>query len=351
MPRNQAEGTIEVAGETFEINKKTLPDVRSQTQNGTLPPVVAIAVSDLHLGETAPAARSAEKDWWEVQRRALLELLSIRSYFPNVPILYAGDIFNKWNPRPEVINFAIEYLPHGYAVPGNHDLPYHDYDLIKKSGYWTLVKAGIISNVSPEIARQYTINYKSVVIYGFPHGFKINPRIRHDGDLHIALVHQYIWSKGNEHKDAPESGYFRVAHTELRYSGFDVGIFGDNHKGFYHTGLTSRDGPRKMVPIFNCGTFLCRNTDERNDKPRVGLIHVDGTVSTYFMDTSLDRWTIEDIAYSESSAEMSKEVLDSLSKMSEASIDFQGAIQRYMAKTGTRVSVKEIILQAMETDG
>src|SRR5580704_11435281 len=103
-------------------------------------PVVAIACADFHLSENAPVARSAEKSWWDAMRRPLRELRELQARH-DCPILFCGDLFDVWNPRPAVINFALEELPEMFGISGNHDQPFHASDLLGQSAYWTMVAA------------------------------------------------------------------------------------------------------------------------------------------------------------------------------------------------------------------
>lgn len=347
MARSKRKGTIEVGGVALEINKTSLPDLWSKTQSGALSPIVAIGVADIHLQETAPIARSKEKDWYEVQRRALVELNYVKNKLDGVPILIAGDIFNKWNPRPELINFAIENMPSGcYAVPGNHDLPYHDYKLKEKSAYWTLVKANAIVDVPPsqQIHVGCGTDAVDIMVHGFPHGFEIE-KMERDGRvrfLNIALVHSYIWTDTKGFPGAPVDQTSGSYHNKLREHGYSVGIFGDNHKGF------SKRYP-SLVNIFNCGTFIARNIDERNYKPQIGLIHADGQVTPYYMDTSLDKWaSLDEIDEASNKEVIGQEVIDELMSLVTKVGDFNFAIERYMKAKVTNRSVKQIIREALE---
>ena len=50
------------------------------------------------------------------------------------PECLRANIYTKW---PELINWAIKHLPPMLAVPGQHDLPYHDYKELGRSAYAT----------------------------------------------------------------------------------------------------------------------------------------------------------------------------------------------------------------------
>ena len=116
-------------------------------------PVIALLVGDIHLSAKAPLCRAKEPDWFEAMARPLMELVDLQKQIGKEsdgipPILCAGDVFDRWNSPPELINFALEYLPpQMYSIPGQHDLPNHNYNEIDRSAYWTLVAANKITNV------------------------------------------------------------------------------------------------------------------------------------------------------------------------------------------------------------
>src|SRR4051812_12555947 len=72
----------------------------------TPPKVNSLWCSDIHLSHKPPIARSAEPCWYSAMQRQLDELRSVALEL-DVPIFVAGDIFDRWNPPPELINFAI----------------------------------------------------------------------------------------------------------------------------------------------------------------------------------------------------------------------------------------------------
>ena len=89
---------------------------------------IAVAISDVHLSHTPPPARSEEPDWYEAMRRPLkqVEYIARRN---EVPIICAGDLFHRWWSPPPLVNFAIKTCPKMFAIPGQHDLQYHQYNI------------------------------------------------------------------------------------------------------------------------------------------------------------------------------------------------------------------------------
>ena len=143
-----------------QSHRRDVPHMRESNK------VIAILCADIHLQHKAPVWRSAEDDWYEAMRRPLKEITDL-GYTHNCPIIIAGDIFTKWNSCPELINFALTYLPSGaYCIPGQHDLPNHQIKDIEKSAYQTLIKAGKITDF-----KQTHLNIAH--INAFPFGTKL----------------------------------------------------------------------------------------------------------------------------------------------------------------------------------
>jgi len=306
-----------------------MPRVRSNHTE-----VVGILCSDIHLSLKPPISRAGEPDWFKAMARPLreiTELASSREYA--CPILCAGDIFDKWNSPPELINFAIANLPKMYAVPGQHDLPLHNYQDIHKSAYWTLVEAGVIENLDPE---ELPLN-AGFYIYPFPWGHPITPPSSED-EMKVAVVHQYIWmDKATSYPGAPEEN--KLTEGPVNMGGYDVMIFGDNHKGF----LTQKGN----CTVLNCGGFMRRNADQIDYKPHVGLLLSDGSVKLHYLDISEDiieaKGPIIDIG---EDMEL-QEFMSELMSLEESTLNFEEAMEQTLKKIKPNKAVKNLILEAM----
>ena len=306
--------------------------------------VAAICVADLHLTLQAPACR-AEEDWLAVQKGYLEQLSKIQqecgSDFPEygqVPILVAGDVFDRWNPPHELINFALRHLPNGIlAVPGQHDLPNHRLEDMHKSGYGVLVQAGKIKDLSGLLPTQYAWK---IMVYGCGWGQKIRPpqpSPRHRM-LTVALIHRYCWTPDTGYPGAPEEGACSSFARELK--GYDVAVFGDNHKGFQKTLKTG-------TVVFNCGTFLRRKQDERATVPRVGLLYHSGKVKARPLSTEKDRFheAVKDIE--EAPVDM-QAFLRQLKDLGDSFVDFRNAVKEHLRSGDLSPEVQEIIRDAIE---
>src|ERR1700722_8447281 len=126
-----------------EGNERSIERELSDLSQTTLMPannkeVIAITISDVHLSPKAPSFRSTEPDWYAYQDR-VLDQVNYWSEKYEVPVLAAGDICDYWLSPPEMINRVSKKIKGWYSIPGQHDLPNHQYHDIHRSAYQTLV--------------------------------------------------------------------------------------------------------------------------------------------------------------------------------------------------------------------
>jgi len=295
--------------------------------------LIAILMADLHLSHKAPAARSCEKDWYAVQRGYLRQVSRLqkrhsRDLTYQIPVVVAGDLFDRWNAPAELVNFALANLPKSiFAVPGNHDLPPGGWKDLKKTAFYTLVKANRITLLEP--GKPMEMGGRAPLrMHGFPSGFQVKPLENlHDMLVEIAVVHQYIWTKATGHPGAdPEH---RAKAMMPRLKGYDVACFGDNHTPL------SVAGPTR---IFNPGTFMCRKSDERGITPSVGLLRSDNSIERFYLDVSGDRFV--------DAADLQKTMIDygefmaELSQLGDVAISFADAILRRLDRDDVPEAVK-----------
>ena len=315
------------------------PNQSNQREMSDMPPtnekIIAILCADLHLSPKPPIWRSAEPDWYEAMKRPLGELRGLHLKYDECPILCAGDIFDKWNSPPELINFALEYLPDQmYCIPGQHDLPDHNYHEIVRSAYWTLVKAGKIKNIKTDWRYDAQTGF---AFRGFPFGSKLKPCTIEDSPLKIALIHEYRWIKGSSYPGAPVVDKLSEA---ISKHGYDVIVYGDNHKGFIYTAGDTI--------VFNCGSLMRRHSDEIDYRPQVGLLLESGKVVPHFLDISADKY-IEGVDDSAPVEEMDmSEFIEELKKLGETGLEFVQRVERFFKKNKTKKVVQKIIRKGME---
>lgn len=278
------------------------------------------------MSQSAPVWRSPEPDWYAAMCRPLHFLYDLCKKH-SCPLVVAGDVFDKWNPPPELINFALKnFRAFGkfggvYAVPGQHDLPNHRYEDIKKSGYWTLVEAGVIENLPAGETRALSRNFS---VTGFPWKAILGlPSVKDDRVVNLAVVHDYCWKDGHSFPGCPQEKH--VEEHRRRLKGYTAAVFGDNHNGFLHS--------RKDMDILNCGSLMRRNADQFGYETGCGLLKSDGRISYISVphgeDKNLESADSYKLVQGSGSLEAFAEVLQGLGELT---ADFQESCKRYMTK-------------------
>jgi hypothetical protein len=291
---------------------------------------LAVLCSDIHLSVSPPAARRCEPDWFAAMARTLHQVKELALSCGDVPVICAGDVFDRWNSSPELINFALQELPHLWAIPGQHDLPLHRADLIKKSAFWTLVMAGKISLLS----KWGSIPNAGIKVYGFGWGEKITPPDFSDRfvGIRLAAVHSFIWTEDYGYPGVSDDSNLRHFRTQLK-GYYDAAVFGDNHKGFL------------AAKILNAGTLFRRKSDEINYRPSVGILRASGKIEWYVLDISGE--VMESVVESEGSSPSADfgDFISGLSNLTSDPLSFLEVMQRSMRQCpgGIRKVLEEVM--------
>ena len=262
-------------GKRIEVSRADLPNLRPSD-------ILAITVSDIHLRITTPTARREEEDWLGAQKRPLQELKELKDHL-QCPILFAGDLFDQWRSSPELVNYSLENLPHMYGIPGQHDLPFHRYNDIKKSAFWTVVYNKILDNIpsGKTIMLFNKANRSQIRVHSFPWNTPIKKlKKKQEGVIDVALIHEYCWIDKNKYTGADKKAELPKFKKALK--NYDFAVFGDNHLGFI-----ADCGNTKVI---NNGAFQRTKKDQEAYSPFVGLLMVDGSIKKYLIDTTHDKF-------------------------------------------------------------
>jgi DNA repair exonuclease SbcCD nuclease subunit len=302
-------------------------------------PVEALAIltGDWHLDHDPPRARAETRDeWYEAQAfaisgiRQIVRKESAKAGY-KIPVIISGDIFNKAD-RPDkaanpsrLVNSAIRWIGDlettVCAVPGQHDLPNHNYANIRESPYWTLVEADTIVNLAPGEARRFN---SKLGLVGYPWGYE--PQEEFEGDSNyttLCVIHKYIWHALHKHPKALPNERVDVFMDSC--SGFDAFVAGDNHSGFLY-----------KDKFFVNGTLMRRNSDEIDYNPWVGVLYSDGHIETRRLDVSRDK-------FRENLHEGDKEVLE------DAGVDYDEFVQAVRGMTDAHINFKNWVLRAVDS--
>lgn len=304
--------------------------------------VVAILCSDIHLSHKPPSARAERGDEWYAAMLRPLDEISNLAETHQCPIICAGDIFDRYNPPPELVNWAYTALPTMYAIPGQHDLRHHQLGDLKSTAYQTLVNSDVIIHLA---AKGYVTD-TNVNLFPFSWGSEVQPLDRSlpnvPGTLNLAVAHSYIWRAKDGYEGVPQEFHLKSYADKLK--GYDAAVFGDNHISWLSRVANCE--------VYNSGTLLRRKANERSYKPTVGLLHEDGSIIRHFLDTSQDRWVNEDeipkVLMSEVDPNFD-EFLAELEGLEHEALDFTGAIRRAIDNDKhVDPEVKQLLLRAIE---
>lgn len=325
------------------IKARTRPAVERTDWStvGNDPTVESIHVSDPHFSHQPPVARSAEPDWYEAMARPWREIAKMQAEFSvgrdsRVPVVIAGDVFDRWNPPVELVNFVLKTLPpNAVAIPGQHDLPNHVYEDVRRSAYWTLVEAGKLVDLKPG----EPLSFGSVRVHGFPWGHEVTPCEDVGGlALEVAVIHAMIWTRETGYPNAPEGS--SLAGWKKRLLSYHVAHFGDNHKGF----TWSKGG----LTVHNGGTLLRRTRPERDYRPSVGLLMSDGSMRLWRLDCRKDAFLDEEsLAKAVGGSLDVSEFMEELEALGDAGVDFEAAVDRALAEGKVGKRARRIVLEAM----
>ena len=289
----------------------------------------AIILADLHLRASQPICRT--DDFWETQIKKLWWLRDFHTTIgDHIPILCAGDIFHGSNTSPKLVNMTIDCLPNMTSVPGNHDLPAHNYKKLHESGYATLNKAGRVFDKNP---------YDEINLEFFPYGFELTPH-ECTNKINIALVHHFVY-KGRK----PFPGQLTGVKSILKkLKGYQLVITGDNHIPFtYQT---------DNQLLINPGCFSRQKASEANIKPRIYLWYAkDNSFEIEYIPIEdpkkvISRKHIEQIEYKNEKIEL---FLNRLNTDMKVNLDFISNMENHLeGNPQIRNITKSKILEAME---
>ena len=219
-----------------------------------------IITADWHIRDDKPRCRK-DTDWYETQRKKIKWVVDL-SNSEKCSIIVAGDILHRGTNSQLLENMLLEELRRAeydiFAIPGNHDLPYHSMKQMHKSTFKVLLNAGVLMFIP-------TNKVDNVHFFGFDENI---PR-----DIHadILVLHTLVLPNGAAMPfiEAPTA-------QELlsRYPNAKTIITGDNHTPFI-----AKDKERMLI---NPGSLIRQTADQIEHEPRV-YIYENGNVSAAYL--------------------------------------------------------------------
>lgn len=207
-----------------------------------------INTADLHCTLNRPRCR-VDDDWMLAQGNVLRFILGkAREY--ECPLVINGDIFDTSVSGVELVNWLLGiFLEYPdvlvYAIPGNHDLPYHNLENIDRSAYGVLQKSGLIKTDANM----------------FPFGTDTVETVL---GMETVFIHRLVMEKdpGFRMGNMITAGDLLSQYTDAKW------IFtGDNHEGFAFV----KDGRY----VINPGSPMRLSADQKDYTPRIYFVDTD----------------------------------------------------------------------------
>ena len=211
-----------------------------------------LLTADWHIRGDRPRCR-IDEDWIESQRQDIQAVVDIARREKVDEAWVLGDLFHQPRAATEAVNMVLvglkdlrEVCP-VYILPGNHDLPYHDYGNLEQSSL------GIVLKSFPEL--QTREEPRGLTLAAAPFG--LDPV---DPHADVWATHQLTFE--NDETKPPMAGG-KIAQDLLDEApNVRVVVTGDYHRGYVYTGA---DGRRVITP----GCLNIQAADMDDYKPRV----------------------------------------------------------------------------------
>lgn len=285
--------------------------------------VTAIITGDIHLRDDQPVCRT--DDYFEAQAKKISWLRRLQQKH-DCPILDAGDLFAKSKPSHHLLQWAILNMPDKFCtVPGNHDLPSHNLDLLDRSGLGVLWAAGAVYVA----LRNKWVD--DIDVHPFPWGAEIKANPHDPKEPAVALCHVMTFDGDDPWPDCID---LNAKQLIRKMKGYDLIITGHNHKAFVveHKGQL----------LVNPGSLMRSNADQVDFKPRVYLWFAeDNHVEPVYVPIEEGVVSREHITVVENRDERIDAFVSRLSDDFEISLSFEKNLEEFFSKNRIRQGVQD----------
>jgi len=302
----------------------------------------ALLLADPHIRSDKPRCRT-EEDYLDTQDGKITFIFKLARKH-QCPILIAGDLGNEaqW-PNWLLRWFTFKVKKYGvkiYAIPGQHDLPYHRLRHWKKSAIGVLGTAKVINliGIKGHFAPK---EIKSFDLIPFPYGRPIVPIMKGASSLKsepmVAMSHQMVIDRRLWPGQVAIKG-----HQLLRqFPEYKLILTGDNHTPFVF-----KYEDRILV---NPGSVFRQEADEVNHRPRVYLWYSkSNTVKAVYIPIKKGVVSREHIDEKDERSERLTKYVDQMKLEYKVGTSYKKNLIKYFRKNEVDKKVKERVLEASE---
>ena len=274
----------------------------------------AILCADLHFRDSQPVSRT--DDFFHTQVKKMKWLNNLQKEH-DCHVLCSGDYFDHWKPSPKLLSACIANMPHVMSIPGNHDLPNHNLNLLGKSGLYTLFQAGTVDILRTELGEHYGFIKKIDTPTLVPH---------------IAIIHKLI---NHQQTDASAQNLMEELNE------YELILTGDNHQTF-----TDRRPGQLLV---NPGSFTRQTIDQINSKPCVFLWYQESnTVERINVPIEENVFSYDHFSKGDDDDERLKAFVDGLDDTYEIGLSFKKNLEEYFNVNSEPEPIMDMVWTSFE---
>lgn len=216
-------------------------------------PLKVLFTADWHIRGEAPRCR-VDEDWLASQAYDIQSVMDVAKEQQVDAICIIGDLHHQSVIATEALNMLLAELARApcpvWILPGNHDLPYHAYEQLKKSSL------GIVLKQYPELCTDAFGKWDA-----YPFG-KDAP-----GQAPLRFVHRLVFPNAAA-RPIEDCGQ-TAEDIAAEFPGNRVILCGDYHHQF---DVTLPDGRR----VVNPGCLNVQAADMEGYQPQVGVLYMSG---------------------------------------------------------------------------
>lgn len=282
-----------------------------------------ILCSDFHLREDTPVCfvGDFQKEQWD----ALQFIKDLQKKY-ECPIIHAGDLFHHWKPSPWLLTMTGQHIPDSfYSIIGQHDLPQHSLELLKKSGIYNLEKNNKLH------------------ILPFCHWGQIPEDWKdYEGSINMGSPKILVWHHLTYlTKPFPGATGGNATSILKKYPQYELILTGDNHCSF-----TVEYQGRRLV---NPGNLTRQTADQADFQPRIALWFVeDNSIEWVNLPIQKDVISREHLQVKEQRDARIDAFVCSLNGDYKTEMSFVQNLDAFFGHNQVRESVKSIIYKSIE---
>ena len=291
-----------------------------------------LLTADWHIRGDRPRCR-IDEDWIESQRQDIQAVVDIARREKVDEAWVLGDLFHQPRAATEAVNMVLvglkdlrEVCP-VYILPGNHDLPYHDYGNLEQSSL------GIVLKSFPELRTREEPS--GLILAAAPFG--LDPV---DPHADVWATHQLTFESA---ETRPTMAGGKIAQDLLDEApGVQVVVTGDYHRGYVYTGA---DGRRVITP----GCLNIQAADMDDYRPRVYIWDTaTAQVTPHYLPLNSAAVVTDYLAAEKERDERMDRCLEVATAAASVTLSFTDNLKAAAEEPGTAPGVKGIINEVLD---